>query len=136
MDCIFCKIVAGEIPSFKVHEDDSTLAFMDINPLTEGHVLVLPKRHVTGLFDTDEETLTATMAAVRKMALAMKEALGVDSMNLFQANGPWAAQSVPHLHFHLIPRREGDGAGMDWPLKPGDMEAIGKLKEKIAAVKG
>lgn len=131
MDCIFCKIVAEEIPAFKVHEDDATIAFMDINPLTEGHVLVIPKRHVGGVFDTDDETLAALMFTVRKVALDMREGLGLDSMNLLQANGPWAVQSVPHMHFHLIPRREGDGAGMDWPLQPGDMEDIFVLREKI-----
>ncbi len=136
MDCIFCKIIAGEIPSFQVHEDNMTVAFMDINPLTEGHVLVVPKQHCEGLFDTDDLTLAATMAAAKKVALGQKAALGIDSLNLLQANGRWAAQSVPHLHLHLIPRREGDGAGMDWPLTPGDMEAIGKLGETIRGAIG
>lgn len=131
MDCIFCKIIAGEIPSFQVHQDNMTVAFMDINPLTEGHVLVVPKKHCTGLFDADDLTLAATLAAAKKVALGMKDVLGFDSLNMLQANGRWAAQSVPHLHFHLIPRREGDGAGMDWPLTPGDMDAIGKLGEAI-----
>lgn len=133
MDCIFCKIVAGEIPCFKIHEDADTLAFMDINPLTEGHALVVPKRHCTGLWDADEATLAATIRASQRVAQALQRALGLDSLNLLQANGKWAAQSVPHLHFHLIPRREGDGAGMDWPLTPGNMDAIQATAEKIAA---
>lgn len=132
MDCIFCKIIAGDIPAFKVYEDNSVLSFMDINPLTEGHLLVIPKKHSSGLFDTDDLTLAATIAAVSRVARAMKEALGLDSLNLVQANGPWAAQSVPHLHFHLIPRRREDGAGLDWGLTPGDMDAIKTLGDKIA----
>jgi histidine triad (HIT) family protein len=133
MDCIFCKIVAGEIPSFKVHEDGDTVVFMDINPLTEGHVLVVPRRHCVGLWDADDATLAAAMRSVRRVALALKDALGLDSLNMLQANGKWAAQSVPHLHFHLIPRREDDGAGMDWPLEPGDMNALQALSSRIAA---
>jgi len=133
MDCIFCKIATGAIPSIKVHEDAATLAFMDINPLTPGHLLVIPKRHSATVFDTDESVLRDVIAAVKKVATAQQRAFGHDSLNILQANGPWAAQSVPHLHFHLIPRRENDGAGMDWTLKPGDKDAIAKLGGKIAA---
>jgi len=133
MDCIFCKIVQGQIPCVKVHEDGDTLAFMDINPLTPGHVLVVPKRHSVGLWDVDEAALQATIRSVRRVALALKQAMGLDSLNLLQANGKWAAQSVPHLHFHLIPRHEGDGAGMDWELTPGKMDDVKSLGSKIAA---
>jgi len=133
MDCIFCKIVAGEIPSFKVYEDDHTLAFMDINPLAEGHTLVVPKRHCTNLFDADDETLAVTLATVRKVAVALKDALGIDSLNMLQANGKWAAQSVLHLHFHLVPRRENDKLPLDWQLVPGDMAAIQATSAKVAA---
>ncbi len=124
MDCIFCKIVAGEIPSFKVYEDENTLAFMDINPLSEGHVLLVPKKHFVNLFDADDDALAHVMAAAHKLARAMRSALGIDSLNLVQANGKWAVQSVPHFHLHLIPRREDDGVGLDWPLSPGDHEKI------------
>ena len=133
MDCVFCKIVEGKIPSVKVLEDRDTVAFMDINPLTPGHLLVVPKRHFVGLWDADDATLGATMRSVRRVALALKQTLGLDSLNVLQATGKWAAQSVPHLHFHLIPRSEGDGAGMDWPLNPGQMDAIQALGGKIAA---
>ncbi len=132
MDCIFCKIIAGEIPSFKVYEDAHSLAFMDINPLSEGHILVLPKKHFVNLFDADDESLGRILTAARKIALGMKTALGIDSMNMLQANGKWAVQSVPHFHLHLIPRRENDGVGFDWELVPGDMEAIGKIAKNIA----
>ena len=133
MDCVFCKIVEGKIPSVKVLEDRDTVAFMDINPLTPGHLLVVPKRHFVGLWDADDATLGATLRSVRRVALALKQTLGLDSLNVLQATGRWAAQSVPHLHFHLIPRSEGDGAGMDWPLNPGQMDAIQALGGKIAA---
>lgn len=132
MDCIFCKIIAGEIPAFKVYEDEAALAFMDINPVTEGHLLVLPKKHVTGLFDGDDETFSVAITTAARVARAMKKALGLDSLNLIQANGPWAMQSVPHLHFHLIPRREGDNAPLDWALQPGDMDAIRVMGDRVA----
>ena len=133
MDCIFCKIVAGEIPAFKVYEDGGTLAFMDINPLAEGHLLVVSKRHFANLFDGDDAAMGQAMAAAGKIARAMQGTLGIDSLNLVQANGPWAAQSVQHFHIHLIPRKEGDGLGMDWPLVPGDMDAIRQTGDAIAA---
>jgi histidine triad (HIT) family protein len=132
MDCVFCEIVAGGIPSFKVYEDAAAFAFMDINPLTEGHVLVVPKRHSATLFDTDDAVLREVIVAAKKVAGAMKQALGLDSLNLLQANGRWAAQSVPHLHFHLIPRRENDDAGMDWVLVPGDKDALRRVSETLA----
>lgn len=133
MDCIFCKIVAGEIPCFKVFEDESTLAFMDINPASEGHLLIVPKTHFVNLFDGDDAALEKTIVTARKMALAMKSALGIDSMNLIQANGPWALQSVEHFHLHLIPRRENDGVGLEWPLSQGNKEAIESTGNTIAA---
>lgn len=132
MDCIFCKIIAGEIPAVKVYEDEATLAFMDINPLTKGHLLVIPKKHVTGLFDGDDATLAVTVSVAARVARAMKTSLGLDSLNLIQANGPWAKQSVPHLHFHLVPRREGDGAPLDWDPQPGDLEAVRATGKDIA----
>lgn len=132
MDCIFCRIVAGQIPCFKVFEDEATLAFMDINPLAEGHLLVIPKAHCANLWEADESTLSAVMATARRVGRAMRSALGLDSLNVVQANGPHAAQSVPHLHLHLIPRRAGDGLGMDWPLDGGDMDALKVTGERIA----
>lgn len=132
MDCIFCKIVTGEIPSINVFEDDHTLVFMDINPLSEGHLLVVPKNHFVNLFDADDESLAHTMTTVRKVAQGMKTALGIDSLNMMQANGKWAVQSVPHFHIHLIPRRENDGVPFDWGLVPGEMESIRRLGQNIA----
>jgi len=131
MDCVFCKIVAGTIPSFRVYEDAGTIAFMDIHPLTPGHLLVVPKRHVVNLFDADETLAADTMRVAARIAKSLPASLGVDSVNLLQANGAAAFQSVPHLHFHLIPRRAGDQAGFDWKLVPGDMAAIQGLAETV-----
>jgi histidine triad (HIT) family protein len=129
--CVFCKIRDGQIPSTRVWEDERTLAFMDINPLTEGHCLVLPKAHTPTVFDVDLADLQAAMVTVQRVARALRLALGSAGLNLLQANGAAAFQSVPHLHFHLVPRREGDGKGFDWPLRPGDREAIAATAERV-----
>lgn len=134
MECIFCSIIAGEIPCIKVCEDEATLVFMDVNPVCEGHLLVIPKKHFPNLFSAEDEDLATVMAAVRRVAVGMRSALGIDSMNLVQANGLWAVQSVPHFHIHLIPRREDDGIGLDWPLNEGNIPEITKMAENIATV--
>lgn len=133
MDCIFCRIVAGSVPAFKVYEDTATLAFMDINPLCEGHVLVIPKQHAANLWEIDEDSLRDTIAAARTVAGGLKASLGLDSMNLVQSNGPWALQSVDHFHFHLVPRRKDDGVPLDWHLTAGNRDKIKRCGEKIAA---
>lgn len=130
-DCIFCKIVGGEIPCFKVYEDQHTLAFMDINPVNPGHCLVVPKTHYPNLFETDDQDLGRTMATVRKVARAVQKALNPYGMNLLQANGPGAAQSVFHLHIHIIPRERDDDLRMNWGLKSGNKEEIAAIAEKI-----
>lgn len=132
-DCIFCKIIAGEIPSFKLYEDGGTLAFMDINPANEGHALVIPKAHTADLHSTPEDALAATIATARKVAGALQKTLAPDGINLVQANGRAAAQSVFHFHMHVLPRREGDELKLNWGLRPGDMDAIGALAERIRA---
>ncbi len=132
-DCIFCKIVAGEIPCFKLHEDDATLAFMDINPANPGHALVVPKDHAVTIHDIDADALAAVARAAKRVAAAVEAELSPPGLSLYQANGPAAAQSVPHLHIHVLPRRDGDDLPMNWPLRPGDMDAIGALAEKIRA---
>jgi histidine triad (HIT) family protein len=136
-DCIFCKIVAGEIPSFKLYEDAHTLAFMDINPVNPGHCLVVPKIHSPNLFESDDKELAHTMATVRKVARAVQKALNPYGMNLLQANGPGAAQSVFHLHIHIIPRERDDDLRMNWGLTAGNKDEIAKIAEKIkAAIEG
>jgi len=131
MDCVFCKIIAGTIPSHKVFEDANTVAFMDINPVTEGHVLIVPKEHCVNLFDAPDTVLAATMRTAALMARALRKSLSLDSLNMLQASGPWAKQSVQHLHVHLIPRREEDGAPLDWELRPGDMKRIQEIASRV-----
>ena len=132
-DCIFCKIIRGEIPSFKLYEDDLTYAFMDINPLNDGHALVIPKYHAENIYATPDEWFGPTMSTVRRIASAVNKVVQPEGINLLQANGPGAKQSVFHLHIHVIPRYADDGAGMNWEMKPGDMDAIGKLAKQIIA---
>lgn len=113
-DCIFCKIVAGEIPSSKVYEDDTVFAFLDNNPVARGHTLVIPKKHATDVFDVDEEALQAVTSAAKKLAHAARKGLGADGVNIMHASGKAAQQSVFHLHFHVVPRSRGDGIDA-WP---------------------
>jgi len=133
MDCIFCKIIAGEIPCFKLYEDDTSLAFMDINPANEGHVLVIPKEHYADVLAVSNAALSSTVVTAKKIAAALDKTLGPDGMNLIQCNGPAAAQSVLHFHMHVLPRRQGDGLKLNWGLEPGDMDSIGQLAERIRA---
>ncbi len=134
-DCIFCKIVQGEIPSFKVYEDDNVLAFEDINPVSEGHTLIIPKNHAQNLFEISSQDLTAVQAASQKVARAIKQALNPIGVVALQLNGRGVNQEVMHYHLHLVPRA-GEAPLLpmtQWELKPGDMEAIKQTAEKIAA---
>jgi histidine triad (HIT) family protein len=134
-DCVFCKIIEGEIPSMRVYEDDRTLAIMDINPVNSGHCLVIPKAHAPTLWDADPVDLQAAITAAQKVAVALKTVVKPDGLNMLQANGSAAFQSVPHYHLHLIPRWNNDGKGFDWAPVPGDrgqIQAIGeRLREAI-----
>jgi histidine triad (HIT) family protein len=113
-DCIFCKIVAGELPAEKVDEDEHTIAFMDINPWVRGHALVIPKKHTRNLYDADPEELAHTVKAAQRLATRMRDTLGVDGINLLNSCEQAAWQTVFHLHIHVIPRFDDD------PLKlPG-----------------
>jgi histidine triad (HIT) family protein len=134
MDCVFCRLRDGAIPSVRLHEDERTIAFMDINPLTEGHCLVIPRVHAATVFEVGAPDLQAVIATVQRVAVALREALRPDGLNILQANGAAAFQSVPHLHFHLVPRWAGDGKGFDWPLVPGDRGRIQAAAERIRAV--
>ena len=131
MDCVFCRIRDGQIPSLKIFEDGRTLTIMDINPLNSGHCLVVTKAHAATIFEADVEDLQAAIAAAKKVALAIQLALKPDGLNLLQANGPAAFQSVPHLHLHLIPRWNGDGKGFDWTPTPGNRDQIMKIGERL-----
>ena len=130
-DCLFCKIIAGEIPCFKLFENSETLAFMDINPANEGHALVIPKEHGSDVYTASDTAIAATVRTAKKVAAAIDKTLNPDGLNLLQCNGPAAAQSVFHFHMHLLPRREGDELKLNWEIKPGDMDAIGALAERI-----
>ena len=132
-DCIFCKIVTGEIPSTKVYEDEEVLAFMDINPVGKGHLLVIPKEHFPTIYDMEPQALSAVSAAAQRLAKALKKALDMPGLNLIQSNGRAASQVIDHFHLHLIPRWPGDAfaRAMAWELKPGDMGAIGAAAERI-----
>ena len=128
-DCIFCKIAKGEIPSFKIYEDENVLAYLDINPFAPGHTLVIPKAHSTGLVDTSDGMLAIVMAAVRKVAAHLKTALPCDGFNILQNNGEAAGQTVKHLHFHIIPRY--NGGALDFVPHPGDMAELAALADRL-----
>ncbi len=130
-DCIFCKIVKGEVPANKVYEDENSFAFLDINPTTKGHCLVIPKKHYVTIMEMSKEDLDLYMEAVQKVAIALeKYSSGV---NLLQNNREAAGQLVPHVHFHVIPRNPGDGVSIGhWDkAKVDDME---KVQEEIKSL--
>jgi histidine triad (HIT) family protein len=131
--CIFCRIVAGQIPCHRLWEDEATLAFLDINPANPGHALAICKDHHGNLFETPPATLARVMATAQRVALAVQAELRPDGLNILQANGPGAAQSVPHLHLHVLPRRLDDGLAMNWGLKPGDPAALAALATRLRA---
>jgi histidine triad (HIT) family protein len=132
-DCVFCKIRDGRIPAMKVFEDERTICIMDINPLSAGHCLVLSKAHAATIFDAQAADLQAAIVTAKRVALALKQTLEPDGLNVLQANGPAAFQSVAHFHLHLIPRWMRDGLGFDWKLVPGDRAQIMKTGEKLRA---
>ncbi|MDD2680670.1 MAG: HIT family protein [Patescibacteria group bacterium] len=124
--CIFCKIIAGEIPAHKVYEDDKVLAFLDIKPVHPGHILVLPKKHAANIEEVEEVELSAIILAVKKMGALLKDRLGYEAYNIYQNNGPVAGQTVMHLHFHIIPRVANDNLN-HWPVRdytPGEAEEV------------
>lgn len=129
--CIFCKIISGEIPSYKVYEDDRTMAFLDVQPVNPGHTLVVPKKHYENMEDVPVAELTALILAVKKVGRLLKDKLGVPGYNLGENNDPIAGQIVPHLHFHVMPRRAGDGHEL-W--KQGKYQA-GEREEIIKKLK-
>ena len=135
MDCIFCRIIAGAIPARKLAENEAALAFLDINPISKGHALVIPKRHCADLFDADPAELAGVMALAQQVARQTKAALGCDGLNMVQNNGAAAGQEVFHYHVHLVPRWAGDGVLGGWqPLAdPGDLNAVA---ESIRAAGG
>lgn len=137
-DCIFCKIIKGELPCFKVYEDEKVIAFEDINPVTEGHTLIVPKAHSENLYEIDPESLAAVHSASQKVIRGIRKALNPVGVVAVQLNGRGVNQIIMHYHLHLIPRSPNDpplGASA-WGAKPGDMEQLKRTAEKIAEAVG
>ena len=132
-DCVFCKIVAGQIPSTKVYEDERTLAFMDIGHVNPGHVLVAVKKHAANLFELGEDEAAAAARTAARVAKAIEAAFKPEGLSVYQANGTAAGQTVVHYHVHLLPRHEGDGMELVWPVKNPPRE---KLEEYAAKIRG
>jgi len=131
-DCLFCKIVAGELPATVVAEDERTIAFMDINPATRGHALVIPRAHTADLHAIDPEDLEAVAVAAQRLATRARDNLGADGVNLLNSNGPAAWQTVFHFHVHVIPRYDGDPLQLPWVPGPGDMDEIKAAAAELA----
>lgn len=130
-DCIFCKIVAGELPATIVAEDERTIAFMDISPATRGHALVIPRQHSADLLTVGREDLTAVALAAQRLAGRMKDRLGADGVNLLNSCGAVAFQTVFHFHVHVIPRYEGDSLRLPWVPAAGDSEEIAAAAQEL-----
>jgi histidine triad (HIT) family protein len=131
-DCIFCKIVAGELPATIVDEDERTVSFMDINPATRGHVLVVPRRHAQDLLSVGSEDLEAVAVAAQRLAVRMTERLEVAGVNLINSCGAAAWQTVFHLHMHVIPRYQEDPLRLPWSPAPGDPQEIADAAQELA----
>ena len=131
-ECIFCKILAGELPATIVDEDERTIAFMDIAPATRGHALVIPRAHSTDLLSVGTEDLQAVALAARRLAARAKERLGADGVNLLNSCGAAAWQTVFHFHIHVIPRYRDDPLRLPWIPAPGDPAEIAAAAQELA----
>lgn len=132
-DCIFCRIVAGELPSTIVDEDERTVAFMDISPATRGHALVVPRAHTRDLLAVAAEDLEAVALASQRLARRAKERLGADGVNLLNSCGAAAWQTVFHFHMHVIPRYRDDPLRLPWVPGPGDPDEIAAAAQALTA---
>jgi len=134
-DCVFCKIVAGQIPSTRVYEDEHTLAFLDIGHVNPGHTLVAVKKHAANVFELEEAQAEAIGRATVRISRALKKAFGAEGLSVYQANGKPAGQTVFHYHVHLLPRHAGDGMELTWPMKNPPREQLetyaAKIREKL-----
>jgi histidine triad (HIT) family protein len=130
-DCLFCKIVAGELPSQRVDEDERTVAFMDISPATRGHALVVPRNHATDLLEVDPDDLAAVAIAAQRLAARAIDRLGADGVNLLNSCGADAWQTVFHLHMHVIPRYRDDPLKLPWVPSSGDADEIAATAELL-----
>lgn len=134
--CVFCRIVSGEAPARTIYEDDDTLAFMDINPATDGHSLVIPKRHEADVWTLPEEDGVAVWRTVRRLAGAVRDGMRADGLNILQSNGRAALQTVFHYHVHLIPRYRGDGIHVPLMRAPGDRSRLDEFADRIRGALG
>lgn len=123
-DCLFCRILAGELPAQIVAEDERTVSFMDINPATRGHALVIPRTHAEDLYETDPQDVAATAVAAQRLAIEARDRLGADGVNTLNACRPAAWQTVFHYHVHVIPRYADDPLRLPWTPHAGDMDEI------------
>lgn len=129
--CIFCKIINNEIPSFKIYENDYVLCFLDINASTDGHTLIVPKKHFTNIFDVDEEYLNEITKAIKIVTKKLESSLGVNNVNIINNSGELAGQTVMHLHFHVIPRYENDGIIISPKQTEPNFEHLQEIHSKI-----
>ena len=132
-NCIFCKIVAGEIPALSVYEDDRVLAFLDLGPLSRGHTLIIPRNHYATLDEMPDEDAAACLRIAPRLSRAVQQTTGMTAWNLLQNNGKAAHQAVDHVHFHIIPKTDDGGLGVDWPAGELDKSDGAQLREQIAA---
>ena len=132
-DCVFCRIVARQIPATVVHEDEHTLAFMDLGQVNPGHVLVAVKAHAENLYALDDAQAGAVLRAAARVARAIRDAFRPEGLSVYQANGKPAGQTVFHFHLHLVPRHEGDGMSLAWPVKNPPREKLEEYASRIRA---
>lgn len=130
-DCIFCKIVKGEAKSWKVYENEKVYAFLDINPISRFHTLVIPKKHYKDIFDIPEEELKEVISIVKKLAQRFKDKLGIENMQILNNNGRAGQQDVFHIHYHIIPRRKNDGQNMKWKNYPELRKEFEKMLQDL-----
>jgi histidine triad (HIT) family protein len=135
-DCLFCGIVAGEVPAQIVDSDEHTVAFMDINPATRGHALVVPRTHSDDLMEVSDEDLERSMLAARRLAARMRTALEPDGFNVLNSCGSVAWQTIFHFHLHVVPRYEDDPLELPWIPREGDPDEIAALADRIRTVSG
>ncbi len=126
-DCVFCKIVKCEIKSWKVYENERAYAFLDIHPVSEYHTLVIPKNHYESIFDLPEDELTAVMAVVKELVTLFRSKLGIRNVQIVNSSGSEAQQDVFHVHFHIVPRKQGDNQDIKWTTHPEIVEKYGQL---------
>jgi histidine triad (HIT) family protein len=132
-NCVFCRIVARQIPATVVHEDEHTLAFMDLGQVNPGHVLVAAKAHVENVFGLKEQQIAAISATMLRVARAIRDAFAPHGLSVYQANGSAAGQTIFHYHVHLVPRYDGDGMALTWPVKNPPREKLEEYAAKIKA---